>query len=302
MVVISIFRPQCLIKHEQIEDILPIYIPCCMRSFLFIVILILMYTPTVQGQSDSHDASKYLAEIEVLANKIVTHAKEATAASTVEGVKEHANNVFELVWGQSSILQSPGEKGAVPIHGWKTRWQVNNDQFDEAFADRNGVIPPAIEDVQQLGIMGRGRAVRLHAQKIIDSESASEADKQRAEALIASLNNVIGWMKMDDGVTKGERQPRVDLTREWDSSIEFWQSTADTGWLAEVFSQAVNILKVDYDGDVAEANKHAEGLLELSMKMVKGVDADGNGTVESVKMEGGVEAIMSEAQAAGMLD
>lgn len=273
-----------------------------MRSFLFIVALVLIYTPTVRAQSDSHEAGKYLAEIEMLANKIVAHAEEATKASTVESVKEHANSVFELVWGQPSSLQNPEEKGAIPIHGWKTRWQVNNDQFDEAFAERNGVIPPAIEDVQQLGIMGRGRAVRHYAQQIIDSQSTSDEEKQKSEALISSLNNVIGWMKMDDGVTKGERQPRVDLTREWDSSIEFWQSTADTGWLAEVFSQSVNILKVDYDGNVTEANKHAQGLLELSMKMVKGVDADGNGTIESVKMEGGIEAAVSEAKAAGLLD
>ena len=290
------------LEQEKIEHNLPTYFPQFMRSFLFITALMIAVVPAVRAQSGLHGAGVYLAEINEMAGSLVVHAEEAVEASTVEGVKEHANKVFEIVWGQPSALNNPASKGAVPVHGWKTRWQVNNDQFDEAFAQRNGVIPPKVQDVQQLGIMGRGRAVRHYAQQVLDSKSSSDMEKKKAEALIASLNNVIGWMKMDDGVTKGERQPRVDLTREWDSSTEFWQSTADTGWLAEVHSQAINILKVDYNGDVAEAKQHAEGLLALSKKVMEGVDVDGNGRVDSVKMEGGINAAMEEAREGGFIE
>ena len=273
-----------------------------MRSFVLFVILILVGIPAAYGQNSPNKTSTYLVEINELAQKIAVHAEEASNASSVEDVKEHANRVFEIVWGQPSRLHDPAEKGAIPVHGWKTRWQVNNDQFDEAFAERNGVVPPKVEDAQELGIMGRGRAVRLHAQQVLDSQSSSDVQKKSAEALIASLNNVIGWMKMDDGVTKGERQPRVDLTREWDAPVAFWQSTADTGWLAEVYSQAINILKVDYEGDVAEARKHAEAMLALTKKVIEGVDANDDGVVESMKMEGGINAVMNEAREGGLLD
>ena len=198
-------------------------------------------------------------------------------------------------------MDQRAEKGAVSIHGWKTRWQVDNGDFDEAFAERYGVVPPEIQDISALGIMGRGRAVRILLQNVIDSETASDKERMHAEEVITSLNNVIGWMKIDDGVTKGERQPRVDLTREWDASPEFWLSTADTGWLPEVFSQAINILKVDYEGDVSEAQRHAEGMRELAQKVIDGLDVDSNGQVEPVKMEGGVNAAMNVARSAGIV-
>lgn len=238
----------------------------------------------------------------MMSGDILKHAEEAASASSVDDIRMHANKVFELVWGQSPEQQESLTTGAVHSHGWKTRWQVDNTQFDEAFYERNGTNPPQIQDIQSLGIMGRARAVRHYAQQVIDSESSSDMQREKATALIASLNNVIGWMKMDDGVTKGERQPRVDLTSEWDSPVEFWQSTADTGWLAEVYSQAINILKVDYEGDVDEAQMHAKGLLALSKKMMEGVDANSNGSVESIKMEGGMSAVMSEARNGGFLD
>ena len=199
----------------------------------------------------------------------------------------------------------PGDgpsSGAVAIHGWKTRWQVDNGHFDEAFAKRYGVIPPEISDTRELGIMGRGRAVRRVLQDIVDNDNVDEADRMRADRVIASLNNVIGWMKIDDGVTKGERQPRVDLTREWDSPSEFWLSTADTGWLPEVFSQSINIMKVDYQGNVEEARSHAKNMHDLAMKVMDGVDANGDGTINAEKMEGGIRAALSEARSGGLVE
>jgi hypothetical protein len=121
------------------------------------------------------------------------------------------------------------------------------------------------------------------------------------EHVITSLNNVIGWMKMDDGVTKGERQPRVDLTREWDSPIEFWMSTADTGWLHEVYAQALNILKTDYGRDLSLAKQHAAGLTRLIQKAIDGVDANSNGSVEPIKMEGGIATAVQHAHLAGFI-
>ena len=285
----------------KIVSTLPINIPLYMRFSLLLAVVCLTTASSVHAQS-SNSAGQYLSEIEEMAQEMVEHSEKASTASTVASVKEHANKVFEIVWGQLSALEDPAQKGAVPVHGWKTRWQVDNGMFDEAFAKRYGVVPPEIGDIHQLGVMGRGRAVRHLAQKIIDSESSTQLEKEKAEMVIASLNNIIGWMKMDDGVTKGELQPRVDLTREWDSPSDFWLSTADTGWLAEIYSQAVNILKVDYGDDVAEANKHAEGLLALSKKIISGVDANNDGAIEPIKMEGGLTAVMEEAQQAGLLD
>ena len=77
-------------------------------------------------------------------------------------------------------------------------------------------------------------------------------------------------MRIDDGVTKAERQPRVDLTYRWDSPKSFWQGSADTGWLFEVQAQAINILKTDYAGDLVLVQKHVEALMALLDKCRNG--------------------------------
>ena len=118
--------------------------------------------------------------------------------------------------------------------------------------------------------------------------------------MVHSLSNVIGWMKIDDGVTKGERQPRVDLTYQWDAPVEFWMSTADTGWLHEAFAQALNILKTDYGDDVEMARSHAADMVDLLEKTMEGVDANGNGSIEPVRMEGGLLTAMQHAGFAGI--
>ena len=57
------------------------------------------------------------------------------------------------------------------------------------------------------------------------------------------------------GLKGTEVQPRISLTHVWDAPPEFWNSSADTGWMAEAYPQAINILRTDYAGDVAEARR-----------------------------------------------
>ena len=271
-----------------------------MRRFFYVLIVVLL-APTAAFAQAPVDIDTYLSEIEAMCEQVVTLSEEASKAASVDAIKDHSDEVFALIWGQSASGDG-SSNGAVAIHGWKTRWQVDNGHFDEAFAARYGVVPPEIQDTRELGIMGRGRAVRRALQEVADNDDVAEAERMRAERVIASLNNVIGWMKMDDGVTKGERQPRVDLTREWDSPSAFWLSTADTGWLPEVFSQSINIMKVDYQDDVNEARSHAKSMHDLAMKVMDGVDANGDGTVSAEKMEGGIRAALAEARSGGLVE
>src|SRR5690606_11197310 len=96
----------------------------------------------------------------------------------------------------------------------------------------------------------------------IADSTAPEAQRMHAEHVVIALNNVIGWTQMETGRIKNEIQPRVDLTRVWDAPVDFWNSTADTGWALEALAQAVNILKVHYE-DVGEARTHAAGMADL---------------------------------------
>ncbi len=272
-----------------------------MRFVLALCLIVSFSLMDVQNLYAQAEISEYLSGIHNMAEQILDASEAAASAADVEGVKSNANTVFELVWGSSSGLGQVSDAGAVHIHGWKTRWQVDNGDFDEAFAERYGVTPPEVTNIGQLGIMGRGRAVRRMLQEVLDNDASSMMQKKHAEAAVASLNNVIGWMKMDNGVTKGELQPRVDLTREWDSPSEFWLSTSDTGWLLEVFSQAINIMKVDYAGDTNEARKHAKDMQDLAKRVLEGLDANSDGVIAPEKMEGGLNAAIEQAQAGGFV-
>lgn len=238
----------------------------------------------------------YLVEMQNLAEQALNASLQAQEAPTVADVKRYTDEVFNLVWGSPSGLVDESARGAEYAHGWKTRWQVTFSDFDSLFAARYGSIPPEITDPAQLGIIGRGRFVRAQIEATLEAGSAGSSLSAHGHHVVHSINNVIGWMKMDDGVTKGERQPRVDLTREWDSPIEFWMSTADTGWLHEVYAQASNILKTNYEGDVASAREHAAAMTGLIEKALNGVDANGNGSVEPAKMEGGLRLAVQHAQ------
>ncbi len=248
----------------------------------------------------SGDIGVHLQAIKQLSEQAMQASRAAEQAAIVADVKAHADAVFETVWGLRSGL-ADGSKGAAAIHGWKTRWQVDNAAFDEGFAGRYGTKPPEVEDPAQLGIVGRGRHARKLLLATLDSDGATDAQKRHAGHVIAALNNVIGWMKMDDGVTKAERQPRVDLTRQWDAPSAFWLSTADTGWLHEVYAQALNILKTDYQDDLATARQHAAAMTRLLEKTLTGIDADDDGSVEPVMMEGGLNTALQHAEMGGFL-
>ncbi len=241
----------------------------------------------------------HVAAIEEMTNSAHEAATKAANATTVEQVKQHADVVYATVWGISSGLVQ--HSGAASIHGWKTRWQSTFTDFDPAFAARYGNAPPQITDPEDLGIIGRGRYIRRTLTTETDIPDENPPPKQAVERLISSLNNIIGWTRMDNGVTKAELQPRVDLTYQWDAPKAFWQSSADTGWLFEVQAQALNILKSNYDGDLETAKKHARDLVALIEKCRDGIDANHDGTISAVMMEGGLTAVKLAAEEAGLL-
>ena len=233
-----------------------------------------------------------------MADQALTAAESAASAGTVAEVKRGADEVYLLMWGISSGLAEPGATGAVVSHGWKERWQTDETDFDSVYAIRYSGLPPTITNPRELGIIGRGREARRLLNAVIADSLAPAGRRMHADHVLASLNNVIGWMQMETGRIKNEIQPRVDLTRLWDAPVEFWNSTADTGWAFEVLAQAINILKVDYD-DVGEARSHAAAMADLIRKSIHGVDADGNGQIAPTMMEGGVEVAVDHAKRMG---
>lgn len=269
---------------------------------LFVLAGMGLLSQPLQAQTPSED------EVGPLLRDIVERTEAALQASTsaeqaqsVADVKAAADSVFRAVWGTSSGISSTDATGAVTQHGWKTRWQTTEAAFDSAFAARMGSSPPKIDDPTKLGILGRARHLRTHFAVAPDSAGPETPGALYShDAIVAPLSNVIGWMRMDNGITKGELQPRVDLTYRWDAPMSFWNSTADTGWLFEAFVQAQNILKTDYDGDVDVARKHAAGMTQLLEKTLNGVDANGNGTVEAKAQEGGLRAALEQARAADL--
>lgn len=241
----------------------------------------------------------YLQQMVDLSEKALAASRAAENAATVDDVKKGAAQVFESMWGMAPADLEAG--GALPFPGWKEAWQVTGAEFDSAFVARLGSKPPRITDPTKLGIQGRGRAARTGLEALVKDGGVSASNKQHITNALASLQDVIGWMEIWDGVTKGERQPRIDLTREWTSPVAFWNSTSDTGWLWESFSQAVNIMKTDYQGDVTTARQHAADMTALIEKYLNGVDANNDGTISPVKMEGGLHAALAEARAAGLV-
>ncbi len=246
------------------------------------------------------DIGPIFTELHDLATDALEAAQQAAEAPDVETVKTHADQVFEAVWGMPSGLTEEDARGGARMHGWMTRWQVAFGDYDEAFAERYDHETPMIDDPLLLGIMGRGRYIRRVLENAMRSNSADPAIVTHGPHVVHSLNNVIGWMRIDDGVTKGERQPRVDLTHQWDAPVEFWMSAADTGWLHEAFAQALNILKTDYEDDADMARSHAADLVDLLEKSLQGVDANGNGSIEPVRMEGGLLTALQHAGFAGV--
>ena len=242
------------------------------------------------------DAVALLVEMRDMTQQVLSVTRAAEQATTVAEVKSAANRVFELAWGQPSGVAPTDATGAVSSLGWKEHWQVTGAEFHPAFVRRLGTQAPKITDPRQLGIMGRGRAARGRLEEATRGSSAAFLSQETsAEGVLVSLNNVVGWMYVTGGLKGTEVQPRISLTHVWDAPPEFWNSSADTGWMPEAYSQAINILRTDYAGDVAEARRHAAGLTELLTRVLNGVDANRNGTVEPRPMEGGLAAAVAAA-------
>lgn len=275
-------------------------------SHVFTVVMLILglgSQPAMAQSPDTldEDVGPYLQEIVQLTEEALEASQAAERAETVDDVKAGADVVFEAVWGTPSGLDAGDARGATAQHGWQTRWQTTPAEFDSAFADRMGTEPPEIEDPRELGILGRGRYVReLFATAPDSAGPETPGARYGHEAIVAPLSNAIGWTRLDNGITKGELQPRIDLTYKWDAPTEFWQSTADTGWLREAYAQAVNILKTDYEGDVEMAREHAAAMTQLLEKTLDGEDADGDGSIEPAMMEGGLRVALQEAEAAGL--
>jgi hypothetical protein len=245
------------------------------------------------------EARALLGEMQQLTEQALATSRAAEQAATVAEVKTAAGKVLQAVWGAAT---GPGEgsTGEISVPGWKERWQVTGGEWSPSYAKRLGTLPPKITDPRQLGVMGRGRAVRGRLWTLTRAGSPTTlADTVAAGQLSASISNVIGWTYVSEGLKGNEMQPRISLTYLWDAPDEFWQSTSDTGWLDEVFAQASNILKTDYGTDVAEARKHAAGMSELLQKVLNGVDADKSGAVEPKMMEGGLNAAVRAAGTEG---
>jgi len=245
------------------------------------------------------DARALLGEMQRITQQALTTSRAAERASSVAEIKTAADRVLQAVWG-SATSRGEGNTAEVRVPGWKERWQVTGGEWSPSYAKRLGTLAPKITDPRQLGAMGRGRAVRGRLMQLGIGSPMNPTSDSAAARVFASLSNVIGWTYVSEGLKGNENQPRISLTYLWDSPPEFWQSTADTGWLDEVYAQAVNILKTDYGTDVADARKHAAGMSELLQKVLNGVDADKNGRVEPTIMEGGLNAAVRAAGEAGV--
>ena len=251
----------------------------------------LLNVPAV-AQPSKNEIAMHLKAIDQLANEALAASMKAETSATVAEVKRQADLVFSSIWGISSGL-ADGAVGAEKVHDWKSRWQTDTDDFELETPEKFGVLPAAVTDPALMGIVGRGRYVR----DLIKVEA--EAGKAHFQHTFAALNNVIGWQRMDYAPARGG-MPRVDLTSQWDAPSEFWLSSADTGWIFDAYSQAVNILKTSYGDDVASARQHAAGMTQLLEKVRAGVDANGNNTVEPVMMEGGLDTALQHARLAGI--
>lgn len=243
------------------------------------------------AQRNDREIANHLGAIKALTEQALEASRQAAQATSITELRRYTDNVYETVWGMPSGLANEGATGAATSHGWKTRWQTDTDDFELETPEKFGVEPPEITDPSLLGIIGRGR----HVRKLLVADSTNV----HHEHVVASLNNVIGWMRMDYAPARGG-MPRVDLTYHWDAPSEFWQSTADTGWMFEAYSQALNILKTDYNGDLALAKKHAAAMTKLIEKTMQGQDANGNDRIEPVMMEGGLATALQHAKLAGL--
>ncbi len=254
------------------------------------IIIGLVMVPAATAQQNNEAIARHLSLVKQEMDKALEASQKAVDSASLEELKQNVDVVFESVWGVPSNLQEGS--GAVATHGWKTRWQTDTDDFELETPAKFGTEPPQVSDPALLGIVGNGR----HVRKLIWADSMTT--NPHYDHITASLSNVIGWMRMDYAPARGG-MPRVDLTYKWDAPTEFWLSTADTGWIFEVYTQAENILRTHYGDDLGTAKKHAMDLSMLLKKTMSGFDANNNGQIEPVAMEGGLQTALQHAQFAG---
>ncbi len=264
------------------------------RFFPFVwgMILSLACVPLLQAQSLNNDIAKYLTHIETLTHEALDASRQAEKSGAVADLKAQVDKVFEAVWGVESGLVGANEPGGVATHGWKTRWQSDTSDFELETPEKFGIEPARITDPSKLGIVGSGRRAR----KLIWADSMNA--NSHYDHVVTSLSNVIGWQRMDYAPARGG-MPRVDLTYKWDAPSDFWLSTADTGWIFEVYTQAMNILKTNYGTDLDAARNHAKDLTTLLEKCMSGEDANEDGSIAPAPMEGGLNAVLQHARLAG---
>lgn len=268
-------------------------IRACISRFFMIILwgaTSLILVPGAVAQQDNAAVTRHLSLMKQEMDQALESGKKATEANSIGDLKQHVDAVFAHVWGVPSGVENAA--GAVATHGWKTRWQSDTDDFELETPEKFGTAPPAVSDPAQLGVVGNGR----HVRRLLWADSLNA--NAHYGHVIASLSNVIGWKRMDYAPARGG-MPRVDLTYKWDAPTEFWLSTADTGWIFEVYTQAENILRTHYDGDLAEAKKHAGDLVVLIERTMSGFDANNNGQIEPVAMEGGMSTALQHAEFAG---
>lgn len=261
-------------------------------GILYLALILLLWSP---APLVAQDLSAHLTLLGEMAQQAIAASQAAEQAATVADVKAQADRVFALIWGTPSGITVGTLWGGAHAHGWKTRWQVDTDDFELEDPEKFGVLPPDITDPTRLGIVGLGR----HVRKQVLAQAEAGGSPHHAH-VAASLSNVIGWMRIDDAPARGG-MPRVDLTYQWDAPSAFWQSTADTGWIMDAYAQALNILKVDYGDDLASARTHAADLTRLLQRAITGVDANGDGSIAPAMMEGGLHTALQHAGFAGLL-
>lgn len=279
----------------------PSFLPSSRRARLwagsFFVAAILFAFVSVPGARAQSwpEVRAVLDEMPQLVDEALVASRAAEEASSIPDLKRHVDRVFEAVWGIPSGLVGERRARTEHVHGWKTRWQADPADYDSSWAARTGGGLAEIRDPRRLGIVGRGRYVRRFLEGIVADSTAARTEREAARAVLVPLSNVVGWMRLSSGLKGNELQPRVSLTHVYDYPAAFWQSTADTGWIFEAYSQASNILKTDYAGDLAEARRHTAGLSDVLARVLQGVDADRDGTVAAAPMEGGLRTALARA-------
>ncbi len=281
-------------KPNLRPSVLPV--PTSRNRFWTVAALALLATSFLNApalaQSSNNEIAMHLKAIDQLTNDALAASQKAETAASAADVKRQADIVFSSIWGITSGL-ADGAIGAEKVHDWKSRWQSDTDDFELETPEKFGVLPAAVTDPALMGIVGRGRYVR----DLIKVQA--EAGNAHFQHTFAALNNVIGWQRMDYADARGG-MPRVDLTSQWDAPSGFWLSSADTGWIFDAYTQALNILKTSYGDDVASARQHAAGMTQLLERVRAGLDANGNNTVEPAMMEGGLDTALQHARLAGV--